>query len=238
MNSKNSQKSQFLVVKDTFKDIFMVLNFWVKKVKEKFYGLYVFGIYLFIVLAFALIYTFAYWHDSNNFLVSNSELNQNIKTQSMAILNQELASINNDLNAKKIELNRLKSANEALNQFDKYYTTLLIRNNIRPDSVIYFNKYSFRLRMIKKNTIRYLVEPVFENKKYQYEIIANYRQLDYFFYNKNYPIEISIAIKNKGFQKIVYFERFSYRSPEVKNNRKYIDIKIFYERSIKLFDKG
>ncbi len=232
MNSKNSQKSQFLVVKDTFKDIFMVLNFWVKKVKEKFYGLYVFGIYVMIIIAFAFGYNSIYQTNPNNFLISNHDLDQNIKNQSIADQKQDSASILKDLNVKKMEMDRLKSANNALNQFDKDSTSLLIFNNIRPDSIIYFGRKSFSLRLIKKNTIGYLIQPVFENQNYRYEVKTNYRKLSYYFSDDNHTINMSIVVKNKKQNKLIYFDQFFYRSPERRNNRKYIDIKIFYARAI------
>jgi voltage-gated potassium channel len=235
MNNKNSQKSQFLVVKDTFKEIIDTLNPFLRKIKYKVinknYGLFVFGLYVIIVVVFAFVYKSIHQANPNNFLISNSELSQNMKEQSLIDKQKSLSSAESELKTKQAEIDSIKSIKEALNLFDKSITYLVINNGIKPDSILYYSKHSFRLRLIKENSISYLVMPTFENKIYQYKIYVNYRKLLYYFSDDddNSPININLFITNLKTKKAIYFQQCLYYSP---SHQKYIDIKTFYGKSI------
>ena len=178
MNNKESQTSVF---KDTFKAIIDFLNTFLRKIKEKIidnkHGIYVFIVYLILIVVFAFWYNSIYQSDSNNFLISNPELNQKMKNQNVIDKKESLKLIEDDLNIKQTEIDSVKLVQNALNLFDENSTYLQIHNNKPPDSILFYGRRSFSLRSINTEKIEYLVMPIFENRTYQYEIYANYKKL-------------------------------------------------------------
>ena len=154
-----------------------------------------------------------------------------MKEQNTNERREPLKLIEYDIKIKQIEIDSMNSIRDALNLFDKSSNNLIIQDNIKPDSILYYGKHSFRLRLIKKSNINYLVNPTFENQTYQYEVYANYRKLLYYFSDDddNSPINVNMCIKNKKTHKVIYFRQSMYYRPSPK---KYIDIKTFYGRSI------
>ena len=233
MNNKISPKTHFTVFKDTLKKLIGVFNLLFKKVKEdiiyEYYGFSVFMLYGIIIVCFAFWYNAIYQSNSNNFLISNSELNQNMKDENIVDKKESLALIENTLKIKKIEIDSVKLVQNALNLFDKNSTYLRIHDSLEPDSILFYQKRSFKLRLVKKNSIEYLVKPIFESQTYQYEIYANYRKLDYYFSDDNEPIDINIIVRSRETMKPIYYRQVPYYSPSAK---KYIDIKTFYTKSV------
>ena len=234
MNNKEPQTSVF---KDTFKAIIDFSNIFLRRIKEKIidnkHGIYVFIVYLILIVVFAFWYNSIYQSDSNNFLISNPELNQKMKNQNVIDKKESLKLIEDELKIKRTEIDSVKLVQNALNLFDENSTYLQIHNNKPPDSILFYGRRSFRLRSINTEKIGYLVMPIFENRTYQYEIYANYQKLSYYFSDENHPISIRIIVRNREIKKMIYYEEFSYYSPSKKG---YIDIKTFYIRSVSILN--